>query len=259
MAYALTGLSGKRVLVTGAASGIGAATCTVLAEEGCHIAAMDRQVDTLAERVAQLREEGHVAVAAAADVRSWEDVERAVTAAGQELSGLDAAVNVAGIGGYTGDVIATSLTDWRAVIDVDLTGVFLVSRAAIPLLRQAGGGVIVNVSSQYGLVGGAGSPAYCAAKAGVIGLTRAMAVDHAPEGIRVNCVCPGPIETPMLAAGEAQAELGRRERERVRGRVLLGRPGEPEEVAALVAFLLGDRARNMTGSVVTTDGGWTAA
>jgi NAD(P)-dependent dehydrogenase (short-subunit alcohol dehydrogenase family) len=255
----MTGLSGKRVLVTGAASGIGAATCRFLAKEGCQIAAMDRQADRLAERVTQLREEGHVAVAAAADVRSWEEVEPAVTAAGQELGGLDAAVNVAGIGSYTGDVIATSPTDWRAVIDVDLTGVFMVSRAAIPFLRRAGGGVIVNVSSQYGLVGGAGSPAYCAAKAGVIGLTRAMAVDHAPEGIRVNCVCPGPIETPMLAAGAAQAELGRRERERVRGRVLLGRPGEPEDVAALVAFLLGDRARNMTGSVVTTDGGWTAA
>lgn len=86
-----------------------------------------------------------------------------------------------------------------------------------------------------------------------------MAVDHAPEGIRINCVCPGPIQTPMLATGPAQTELGRRERERVRGRLLLGRPGQPEEVAALVAFLLCDRARNMTGSVVTIDGGWTAA
>ena len=165
---------------------------------------------------------------------------------------------MAGIGGYTGDVTATSLADWRAVLDVDLTGVFLVSRAVIPFLRQAGGGVIVNVSSQYGLVGGAGFPAYCAAKAGVIGLTRAMAVDHAPEGIRINCVCPGTIDTPLLAAGAAHTELAERERERVRGRVLRGRAGQPEEVAELIAFLLGDGARNMTGSIITTDGGWTA-
>ena len=189
VALVMSGLNAKRVLVTGAASGIGAATCTLLAEVGCRIAAIDRHVGALIERVTQLRNKGHMAVAAAADVGSWEDVERAVTAAAQELSGLDAAVNVAGIGGYTGDVAATSLADWRAVLDVDLTGVFLVSRAVIPFLRQAGGGVIVNVSSQYHPVGGAGFPAYCAAKAGVIGLTRAMAVDHAPEGIRINCVC----------------------------------------------------------------------
>lgn len=251
-------MSRKRVLVTGAASGIGAATCRRLAVEGCHIAGLDRQADPLVGLVREFREQGHVAVAAAADVRSWEDVERAVSAAAHELGRLDAAVNVAGIGGYTGDVVATSLADWRAVIDVDLTGVFLVSRAVIPFLRQAGGGSIVNVSSQYGLVGGAGSPAYCAAKAGVIGLTRAMAVDHAQEGIRINCICPGPIETPLLTAGAAQGELGSRERERIRGRILLGRPGAPEDVAALIAFLLSDDARNMTGSVVTTDGGWTA-
>jgi meso-butanediol dehydrogenase/(S,S)-butanediol dehydrogenase/diacetyl reductase len=252
-------LSGKRVLVTGAASGIGAATCRVLAGEGGAIACMDREAGPLAEVVRVLRENGHVALVAEADVSSWTEVERALSGAARELGGLDAAVNVAGIGGYTGDAVATSPADWKAIIDVDLSGVFFVSRAAIPHLRKAGGGAIVNVSSQYGMVGGAGFPAYCAAKAGVIGLTRAMAVDHASEGIRVNCVCPGPIDTPMLASGAAQTDLGGRERERVRGRVLLGRPGQPEDVAALIAFLLSDQARNMTGGVIATDGGWTAA
>jgi NAD(P)-dependent dehydrogenase (short-subunit alcohol dehydrogenase family) len=252
-------LKGKRVLVTGAASGIGAATCTWLAGQGCDVAGMDRQPDKLAEVVRQIREKGHLALAEEADVSSWDDVERAISDAARKLGGLDAAVNVAGIGGYTGDAVATSAAAWRAIIDVDLTGVFIVSRAAIPHLRRAGGGAIVNVSSQYGMVGGAGFPAYCAAKAGVIGLTRAMAVDHAEEGIRVNCVCPGPIDTPMLATSSAQTKLARREQERIRGRLPLRRPGDPEDVAALVAFLLSDQARNMTGSIITTDGGWTAA
>ncbi len=255
----MTGLSGKRVLVTGAASGVGAATCRRLAADGCHIAGMDRQAQALAAKMQALRNAGHTAVAAAADVTSWEQVERATSNAAEELGGLDAAVNLAGIGSYTGDIVTTSVADWRAVIDVDLTGVFLVSRSVVPFLRAAGGGAIVHVSSQYGLVGGAGSPAYCAAKAGVIGLTRAMAVDHAHERIRVNCICPGPIETPMLVTSAGQGELARREQERVRGRILLGRPGAPEDVAALIAFLISDEARNMTGSVVTTDGGWTAA
>jgi meso-butanediol dehydrogenase/(S,S)-butanediol dehydrogenase/diacetyl reductase len=197
-------------------------------------------------------------VAATADVSDLAQVEPAVAAAAHELGGLDATVNVAGIGSFTGDIVATSPTDWRAVIDIDLGGVFYVSRAVIPFLRRSGGGAIVNISSQYGLVGCADSPAYCAAKAGVIGLTRAMAVDHAHEGIRVNCICPGPISTPMLAANASQADAGTRERARVQGRVLLGQPGRPEDVAALIAFLLSAEATNMTGSVVTTDGGWTA-
>lgn len=251
-------VKGKRVLVTGAASGIGAGTCRLLAEAGWKIAGLDRQAHALNEQMTRLRDEGHVAVGVAADVTSWDAVERATETAARELGGLDAAVNVAGIGGFTGDVVATSLEAWAAIVGVDLTGVFLVSRAAIPFIREAGGGGIVNISSQYGLVGGAGFPAYAAAKAGVIGLTRAMAVDHAAEGIRVNCVCPGPVDTPMLAADSTSDDLAKFERERVRSRLLLGRIGKPEDVGALVAFLLSDQARNMTGSIIATDGGWTA-
>jgi NAD(P)-dependent dehydrogenase (short-subunit alcohol dehydrogenase family) len=254
----MTDLGGKRVLVTGAASGIGAATCGFLAEAGCHVAGLDRNIEALDEHMSRLRDGGREALAVRADVASWEEVERATSTAAHALGGLDGAVSVAGIGGYTGDVVSTTLDDWTAIVGVDLTGVFLVARAAVPFLRQAGGGAIVNVSSQYGLVGGAGFPAYCAAKAGVIGLTRAMAVDHAHERIRVNCVCPGPIDTPMLAGSAAQAETGRKERERVRNRLLLSSIGKPEDVAALIAFLLSDQAKNMTGGVITTDGGWTA-
>jgi meso-butanediol dehydrogenase/(S,S)-butanediol dehydrogenase/diacetyl reductase len=241
----MNGLNGKRVLVTGAASGIGAGIASRLVEEGCTVGGIDLQPS---EAITPFQ---------LADVRAWNAVEPAVAAIAEKLGGLDAAVNVAGIGGYSGDVVETTLEDWQKVIDVDLTGVFLVSRAAIPFIRKSGGGSLAHISSQYGLVGGAGFPAYCAAKAGVIGLTRAMAVDHAGEGIRVNCVCPGPIETPMLARNRLAP--GRdRERERTEGRVLLGRPGEPADVAALVAFLLSEDARNITGSIMTSDGGWTA-
>jgi NAD(P)-dependent dehydrogenase (short-subunit alcohol dehydrogenase family) len=255
----MTGLRGKRVLVTGAASGIGTQTCRRLADEGCHIAGLDVKPEALASTMEELRAAGHAAAAITADVSSWEQVAAAVDEAARALGGLDAAVNVAGIGSFTGDVVATPVADWRHVIDVDLTGVFHVSRAVIPALRRAGGGVIVHISSQYGLVGCADSPAYCAAKAGVIGLTRAMAIDHAPDGIRVNCVCPGPINTPMLAANAVQTEFGKRERERTQGRLLLGHPGRPDDVAGLIVFLLSGEAANMTGSIVTTDGGWTAA
>ena len=144
------------------------------------------------------------------------------------------------------------------MLAINLTGAFHISRATIPHLRAAGGGAIVNVASQFGLVGCLASPAYCASKAGLIGLTRAMAIDHTSEGIRVNCVCPGPIDTPMLAWTAATPELTARERARTQGRNLAGRSGRPEEIAATIAFLLSDEVGFMSGSIVPVDGGWTA-
>lgn len=262
-----SGRDRRAVLVTGAASGIGFATALRCRRDGWAVGLVDRDAAGLETAAAALRagdgrrpQGGDDAVwAGAADVADGDAVRAAVDAAATWFGRLDAAVNVAGVGGSTGDVVATGRDDWDRTLAVNLTGVFLVSGAVVPHLRAAGGGRIVNVSSQFGLVGVAGSPAYAAAKSGVIGLTRAMAVDHAGEGILVNCVCPGPIDTPMLRASLADDGLAaRRESARTAPRSLLGGPGRPEDVAGAISFLLGPDGGHLTGVVLPVDGGWTA-
>jgi NAD(P)-dependent dehydrogenase (short-subunit alcohol dehydrogenase family) len=243
-----------RALVTGAASGIGRATAILLAGRGAAVACLDVNADGLAETAAAI---GERALPIPCDVTDLAAVEIAVSQAAADLGGLDAVANVAGVGDFTGDVAEIAPEEWARVLAINLTGPFHVSRAAIPHLRAAGG-AIVNVSSQFGLVGCLASPAYCASKAGLIGLTRAMAIDHTEEGIRVNCVCPGPVDTPMLAWTDATPELTARERGRTQGRNLSGRSGRPEEIAATIAFLLSDDVGFMSGSVVAVDGAWTA-
>jgi NAD(P)-dependent dehydrogenase (short-subunit alcohol dehydrogenase family) len=238
--------AGRRYLVTGAASGIGRATALRLVGDGAAVAG----IDLAATDVGGVH-------GFAADVSDLGSVEQAVAGAVAALGGLDGLANVAGIGDFSGDVTETPLADWRRVLAVNLDGTFHVSRTAIPHLRERGGS-IVNVSSQYGLVGCLASPAYVASKAAVIGLTKAMAIDHAPERIRVNVVCPGPTDTAMIARTDGTPELTRRERERTAHRNLVERLMRPEEIAATIAFLLSDDAASTTGSVLTVDGGWTA-
>jgi NAD(P)-dependent dehydrogenase (short-subunit alcohol dehydrogenase family) len=248
----------ERALVTGAASGIGRATAALLAERGAAVACVDVNAAGLAETVDAIVAAGGNALALEADVTDLAAVEAAVVSAVAELSSLDGVANVAGVGDFTGDVTEIAPEEWARVLAINLSGAFHVSRAAIPHLRAAGGGAIVNVSSQFGLVGCLASPAYCASKAGLVGLTRAMAIDHTSEGIRVNCVCPGPVDTPMLAWTDATPELTARERARTQGRNLTGRSGRPEEIAATIAFLLSDDVEFMSGSIVAVDGAWTA-
>lgn len=237
-----------RVLVTGAASGIGAAVVARLHQDGARIAAIDLD----APRLQQLA----VDVAVAGDVTSETDITRAVDEAASALGGLDVVVASAGIAAR-GTAETTTLWDWERVFAVNVTGVFLTARAAIPHLRQSGGGAIVNVASQLGLVAAAGATAYCASKGAVIQLTRAMAIDYGAEGIRVNCVCPGPTDTPLLEPYFAAADDPTAERRRYAGAQVHERLVTPEEVADAVAYLASPRASSTIGAALVVDGGYT--
>ena len=240
-------LAGARVLVTGAGSGIGLATFRRLRADGARVVALDRDL-------AALDDEGDDVVCCVCDVSNAQAMEQAFAAIGEALGGLDGAVAAAGLGSRTADCVSLPLAEWSETIAVNLTGVFLTVRGAVPLLRRSGGGSIVLVASQFGLVGTRGAPAYCAAKGGVVMLGKALALDHAGDGVRVNIVCPGPVETAMFARSTSA-----RDRESlIASHIPAGRIGEPDEIAAMVAYLLGGESTYMTGSVVTLDGGWTA-
>jgi meso-butanediol dehydrogenase/(S,S)-butanediol dehydrogenase/diacetyl reductase len=241
-------------LITGGASGIGAATARRLAAEGARLLLVDRDEARLADAAAKLgAPEGRVATCPA-DVAHREQVEAAVGAAIERFGRLDILFNNAGVGTY-GLTPDLAPEEWHRVIDIDLHSVFYGCRAAIPHLRVAGGGAIVNTASISGLFGDYGLAAYNAAKGAVVNYTRTLAIDHAREGIRVNAVCPGPIDTtltkPMLEIPALVSEYAER--------IPMGRPGRAEEVAAVVAFLASADAAYVTGATVVVDGGLTAA
>jgi NAD(P)-dependent dehydrogenase (short-subunit alcohol dehydrogenase family) len=245
----------KVAVITGAKSGIGLATARRFAAEGAKLVAVD--IKDASKEVGELVEAGGRARFVQADVSSASHVERLVQEALAAYGRVDVLVNNAGIE-LAKKVTDTTDSEWDRLMDVNLKGVFLCSRAAIPLMQLQGGGVIVNVASELGLVGGSEIAAYCASKGGVVQLTKAMAIDHAAEGIRVNCVCPGPVATPLLEATISGSSNPKEERRNILNKTLLKRLGRPDEIANVILFVASDEASYMTGSIVVVDGGCTA-
>ena len=244
--------TGKTALITGAASGMGAATAREFRAAGGQVVIVDRN-EQLAAQVAGEIDAGLPVVG---DVSDPAFCAHAVETALQRHGRLDVLVNAAGII-VRADALGTTDEQWQRVMNVNVNGVFYMSRAAIGPMKRQGHGVIVNFGSIWGSVGAAGVVAYCASKGAVHQITRAMALDHARDGIRINAVCPGEVNTPMLASERSQpvtAEL----MQRIAESVPAGRLAEPVEIARVVLFLASDAASYMTGAMVNVDAGYTA-
>jgi len=250
-------LSGKVALITGAGSGIGRVAAELFASEGASVVVADVVADAAGDTVAAITSAGGVAVAVTVDVADETQVADMVGVAVDAFGGLHVLFNNAGIfPGDDGGVLDTPPSTWDRVMQVNLKGVWLGCRAAVPAMIASGGGSIVNVASFVALMGAATAQvAYTASKGGVLAFTRELAVEYARSGIRANSLCPGPIDTPLLA--ELLADPARRQRRLVH--VPMGRLGRPEEIARAALFLASDDSSFMTGSALVVDGGITAA
>lgn len=248
---------GDVALVTGAGSGIGRTTALEFADRGASVVVADLDAEGGERTAEQIEEAGGEASFVAADVTDTAEVEAMVDAAVDAYGGLDYAFNNAGIGGDSAPVDEYDPDQWEAVIDVNLVGVFKCLRAEIARMReQASGGVVVNNSSVLGKVGFATSSGYVAAKHGVLGLTKTAALENGETGVRVNAVCPGFIDTPLLA--EAGMTEGSELRDGIAAKHAMNRLGTPEEVAGAVAWLCSDDASFVTGEALGVDGGYLA-
>ena len=247
-------LEGKVALISGGARGMGAAEAILFAREGARVAIGDMLDEEGKRTEAEINESGGECVFIHLDVtdeNAWQD---AVAATVARFGKLDILVNNAGVSGGRGILEDTTVEAWDRVMDINSKGVFLGTKAAIPEMRRAGGGSIINISSVYGLVGSAGSSAYHASKGAVRLLTKSTAIQYAGEGIRANSVHPGIIETAMTEATLADPERN----QRWMSGTPLGRRGVPDDVAYGVLFLASDESSFMTGSELVIDGGWTA-
>lgn len=241
-----TALAGRVAFVTGAGSGIGRATVRSLAGAGAAVVAADLSLEGASFVAEEVRAHGGAALAVELDVASEPSVTAALAAATAEFGRLDAAVNCAGLRGNPRPLHEATLDDWHRVMDVNLLGVFLCMKHEIIAMLEGGAGAIVNLSSVAGISPG-GAAAYGASKHGVVGLTRLAAAQYGSEGIRINVICPGAVDTPMTA------DIPREKR--LVGPI--GRTGRPEEIADVATWLCSDAASYVLGQVLAVDGGWT--
>jgi NAD(P)-dependent dehydrogenase (short-subunit alcohol dehydrogenase family) len=248
----------KVAIITGGTSGIGLATAQLLSQEGARVVLIARNQSRGQAVVEQIFAAGGQAIFVPGDVGLAVDCQRCVATAIETFGRLDILFNNAGVIYVNRNLVETSEEEWDATLGSNLKSIFLMSKYAIPHIAEAGGGSIVNNASIFGLVGGSGVAAYCAAKGGVINLTRAMAIDHASQNIRVNCICPGSVDTPLLEnemkdLGGIEAQLPK-----FAARHPLNRIASPQEIAQAVAYLASDDASFVTGIALPVDGGRSA-
>jgi NAD(P)-dependent dehydrogenase (short-subunit alcohol dehydrogenase family) len=250
-------LANKVALITGGTSGIGEASALLFAKEGAKIAIAGRNEKRGHSVTEQILKEGGSAIFIRTDVRKSEECRRAVDETVHAFGRLDILFNNAGIF-YPHTALDCTEEEWDLQIDINLKGTFLMSKSALPGMIQQGNGVIINNSSGWGIVGGDAAVAYCASKGGVVLLTKAMAIDHGRQGIRVNCICPGDVDTPMLPEDARMRGLQWEDYLAGCSNRPLGRIGTADEIAKAALFLASDDSSFMTGAALVVDGGGTA-
>jgi NAD(P)-dependent dehydrogenase (short-subunit alcohol dehydrogenase family) len=250
-------LRDKVALITGGTSGIGEATANLFAKEGAQVAITGRDEKRGHAVTARILESGGKAIFIRTDVRRAAECRRAVDETLKTFDKLDILFNNAGVF-YPHTILDCTEEEWDLQLDINLKGTFLMSKFALPGMIQQGSGVIINNSSGWGIVGGDKAVAYCASKGGVVLLTKAMAIDHGPQGIRVNCICPGDVDTPMLPEDARMRGLKWEDYLAGCANRPLGRIGTVDEIAKAALFLASDDSSFMTGAALVVDGGGTA-
>jgi len=253
----VTRLSGKVALITGGGTGIGRAIALAFAREGASVTVAGRRLEKLREVISEIQKHGGAGLAMECDVTRAREVERAVEGTVERFGRLNVLVNNAGAL-HLSTVEAISEEDWDRLMTVNVKGPFLMSRAVLPEFRKCGGGVIVNIGSVLGLYAVKERAAYCASKGGVTMLTKAMALDHAHENVRVNCICPSIVETELVKGVFDESERGQALRKARIATIPLGRIGQPADVAEMAVFLASEESSWLTGAAIPLDGGISA-